>query len=56
MGLLYFFDTTIKFTADGSHDRAQEYVNSCSCIYNAFINSDLGEKGAIKQIWKVCYF
>lgn len=53
MGLLYFFDTTIKFTADGSHDRAQEYVNSCSCIYNAFINSDLGGKGGIKQIWKI---
>lgn len=51
MGLLYFFETTMELHGENS----QEHVNTCLSTCRAFTESKLGQKGSIKQIWKVRY-
>ena len=51
MGLLYFFETTMELHGE----KSQEHVNTCLSTCRAFTESKLGQKGGIKQIWKVRY-
>ena len=46
MALLYFFDSTAKFPG-------LDYDSVCSYFCNAFLQTRLSEKGAIKHFWKV---
>lgn len=46
MALLYFFDSTAKFPV-------LDYDTLCSYFYNAFLQTRLSEKGAIKHFWKI---